>query len=46
MRLRNGKGQATDDRPEAEGTPGLAVELRGVRRQYGRGAGAVHALAG
>nr|WP_200960589.1 ABC transporter ATP-binding protein [Oerskovia sp. Root22] len=28
------------------GTPGLAVELRGVRRQYGRGARTVHALAG
>ncbi|WP_444952031.1 ABC transporter ATP-binding protein [Micromonospora ureilytica] len=25
---------------------GLAVELRGVRRRYGRGAGTVHALAG
>ncbi|MFE5813140.1 ABC transporter ATP-binding protein [Streptomyces sp. NPDC056479] len=46
MRLRKGKRQETDDRPEAQGTPGLAVELRGVRRQYGRGGGAVHALAG
>jgi putative ABC transport system ATP-binding protein len=43
----------TDDSPETGGrtavpaaTPGLAVELRDVRRQYGRGAGAVHALAG
>ncbi|MEU5701310.1 ABC transporter ATP-binding protein [Streptomyces aurantiacus] len=43
----------TNDRPETDGrptapsaTPGLAVELRGVRRQYGRGTGAVHALAG
>ncbi|MEU1015591.1 ABC transporter ATP-binding protein [Streptomyces sp. NPDC005898] len=34
--------------PPVPGTrPGdWAVELRGVRRQYGRGAGAVHALAG
>ncbi|MFI6858640.1 ABC transporter ATP-binding protein, partial [Streptomyces sp. NPDC050421] len=47
MRLRNGKRQKTDDRPEAPATtPGLSVELRGVRRQYGRGPGAVHALAG
>ncbi|MGW7720676.1 ATP-binding cassette domain-containing protein, partial [Streptomyces chartreusis] len=46
MRLRKGKRRETDDRSEAQGTPGLAVELRGVRRQYGRGAGAVHALAG
>ncbi|MGW0765331.1 ABC transporter ATP-binding protein [Streptomyces sp. NPDC002676] len=46
MRLRGGKRQKTDDRLEAQGTPGLAVELRGVRREYGRGAGAVHALAG
>ncbi|MGD6741954.1 ABC transporter ATP-binding protein [Streptomyces sp. BH106] len=48
MRLRRGKQRTIeDDRPEARaGTPGLAVELRGVRRQYGRGAGAVHALAG
>ncbi|MFE6634970.1 ABC transporter ATP-binding protein [Streptomyces tendae] len=53
MRLRKGKRRQTDDRagadhrPEAPAaTPGLAVELRGVRRQYGRGAGTVHALAG
>ncbi|MEU4985241.1 ABC transporter ATP-binding protein [Streptomyces sp. NPDC021969] len=53
MRLRKGKRQKADDRagvdhrPEApSATPGLAVELRGVRRQYGRGAGTVHALAG
>ncbi|MGW5232859.1 ABC transporter ATP-binding protein [Streptomyces nodosus] len=46
MRLRGGTRQKTDDRPEAQGTPGPAVELRGVRRQYGRGAGVVHALAG
>ncbi|WP_431034329.1 ABC transporter ATP-binding protein [Streptomyces sp. P6-2-1] len=35
-----------DHGPAAAGTPGAAVELRGVRRSYGRGAGAVHALAG
>ncbi len=47
VRLRNGKRRKRDDRPEAPaGTPGLAVELRGVRRQYGRGANTVHALAG
>ncbi|MFE2640857.1 ABC transporter ATP-binding protein [Streptomyces scopuliridis] len=47
MRLRSGKRQKADDRPEAPATtPGLAVELRGVRRQYGRGASSVHALAG
>ncbi|MFF3642379.1 ABC transporter ATP-binding protein [Streptomyces sp. NPDC002564] len=33
--------------PMPAGGPGdWAVELRGVRRQYGRGSGAVHALAG
>ncbi|MGW7297942.1 ABC transporter ATP-binding protein [Streptomyces sp. NPDC054829] len=46
MGLRRGKGHTVEERPEAQGTPGLAVELRGVRRQYGRGSGAVHALAG
>ncbi|MFJ8754389.1 ABC transporter ATP-binding protein [Streptomyces sp. NPDC102441] len=47
MRLRSRERQRTDDRTEAPAaTPGLAVELRGVRRQYGRGAGSVHALAG
>ncbi|MFJ6849417.1 ABC transporter ATP-binding protein [Streptomyces sp. NPDC091271] len=47
MRLRSGKREQTDDRPEAPAaTPGSAVELRGVRRRYGRGPGAVHALAG
>ncbi|MEW2448669.1 ABC transporter ATP-binding protein [Streptomyces parvulus] len=47
MRLRGGKRHQTDDRAEAPAaTPGLAVELRGVRRRYGRGAGTVHALAG
>ncbi|MEU5777782.1 ABC transporter ATP-binding protein [Streptomyces venezuelae] len=40
-------GGAIDDRAVPGGTPGdWAVELRGVRRQYGRGSGAVHALAG
>ncbi|WP_081241034.1 ABC transporter ATP-binding protein [Streptomyces viridosporus] len=49
MRLRSGRRQKADDRPDAEApatASGLAVELRGVRRRYGRGAGAVHALAG
>ncbi|MFF9221194.1 ABC transporter ATP-binding protein [Streptomyces viridosporus] len=49
MRLRRGKRQKADDRPEAEAlatASGLAVELRDVRRRYGRGAGTVHALAG
>ena len=51
MRLRSGRRQS-DRRPEPASpatTPGHAVhavELRGVRRQYGRGAGSVHALAG
>lgn len=49
MRLRRGKQHTAGDRPApgaAAAAPGPAVELRGVRRQYGRGAGAVHALAG
>ncbi|MFF1460371.1 ABC transporter ATP-binding protein [Streptomyces sp. NPDC058330] len=46
MRLRGGTRHKTDDRSETQGSSGPAVELRGVRRQYGRGAGAVHALAG
>ncbi|MFI6862255.1 ABC transporter ATP-binding protein, partial [Streptomyces sp. NPDC050421] len=46
MRQRGGKGQRTDDRPDVRDGFGPAVELRGVRRQYGRGPGAVHALAG
>ncbi|NEB40240.1 ABC transporter ATP-binding protein [Streptomyces sp. SID14515] len=48
MRLRSGKRRtAGGDRPEPRAAaPGLAVELRDVRRRYGRGAGAVHALAG
>lgn len=39
-------GPTPDRRPTVPGTPGIAVELRGVRRRYGRGAGTVHALAG
>jgi putative ABC transport system ATP-binding protein len=35
-----------DQRSAAAATPGLAVELRGVRRHFGRGAGTVHALDG
>ncbi len=47
MRLRRGKRQKADNRPEVSAaTVPLAVELRDVRRQYGRGAGTVHALAG
>jgi putative ABC transport system ATP-binding protein len=53
MRLRKGKRRQVEGRAEVDdrsgaqpATPGLAVELRGVRRQYGRGAGAVQALAG
>ncbi|MEW1604603.1 ABC transporter ATP-binding protein [Streptomyces sp. NPDC093808] len=47
MKLRRGKRQKADNRPKAPAaTPGLAVELRDVRRQYGHGAGTVHALAG
>ncbi|GGR91819.1 MULTISPECIES: ABC transporter ATP-binding protein [Streptomyces] len=46
MRLRGGKRRKADDRLEPQGTPGLAVELRGVRREYGRGSRTVRALAG
>ncbi|MGC4947900.1 ABC transporter ATP-binding protein [Streptomyces sp. DT224] len=53
MRLRSAKRGKAGDRPEADNrpggpaaTPGLAVELRDVRRHYGRGAGTVHALVG
>ncbi|MET9827557.1 ABC transporter ATP-binding protein, partial [Streptomyces sp. NPDC006349] len=46
MRLRKDRRHTTDDRTEAQAQPGPAVELRGVRRQYGRGARTVHALAG
>ncbi|WP_419994935.1 ABC transporter ATP-binding protein [Streptomyces boninensis] len=46
MGLRRSKRHQADQGPEIAGTPGLAVELRGVRRQYGRGSSAVHALAG
>ena len=37
---------APDPRPVVTATPGTAVELRGVRRTYGRGGNVVHALAG
>ncbi|WP_328898140.1 ABC transporter ATP-binding protein [Streptomyces sp. NBC_00236] len=51
MRLRKGEWQKVNDRPAARGTapataPGLAVELRGVQRQYDRGTGTARALAG
>lgn len=47
MRRRDGKRREAAGRPEGPpGTAAAAVELRGVRRQYGRGAGSVHALAG
>ncbi|MFJ2433990.1 ABC transporter ATP-binding protein [Streptomyces anulatus] len=47
MRLRRGKQHTAGDRPDpGAAAPGPAVELRGVRRRYGRGPGAVHALAG
>ena len=46
MRLRSGNRQQADGLPTSGGAPGLAVELRDVWRRYGRGAGAVHALAG
>ncbi|MFD4028144.1 ABC transporter ATP-binding protein [Streptomyces sp. NPDC058576] len=47
MRLRRGKRHTAGDRQDSRAAaPGLAVELRGVRRQYGRGARAVQALAG
>ncbi|MEU3946245.1 ABC transporter ATP-binding protein [Streptomyces sp. NPDC029526] len=43
----DGRATTPDGRHAApDGVPGAAVELRGVRRQYGRGADAVHALAG
>ncbi|MFG3257259.1 ABC transporter ATP-binding protein [Streptomyces sp. NPDC048172] len=51
MRLHSGKRHSgkrhaeADEEPQVTGDPGLAVELRGVRRVYGR-RGAVHALAG
>ncbi|MEI5103349.1 ABC transporter ATP-binding protein [Streptomyces sp. PmtG] len=45
MGLRKKKQREAGARPQ--GTPGdWAVELSGVRRQYGRGSGAVHALRG
>ncbi|MEO3973432.1 ABC transporter ATP-binding protein [Streptomyces sp. CAU 1734] len=50
MGLRRGK-QRIEHRTYADGTSAYqgaraAVELRGVRRQYGKGSGAVHALRG
>ncbi|MFJ5720082.1 ABC transporter ATP-binding protein [Streptomyces sp. NPDC093149] len=38
--------QSTEGIPHGAGPSDLAVELRGVRRQYGRGSSAVHALRG
>ncbi|MEU1662648.1 ABC transporter ATP-binding protein [Streptomyces sparsogenes] len=51
MRLRRRRHTRRDERRDewGEGLPGAgdaAVELRGVRRQYGRGSRAVHALRG
>ncbi|WAL95514.1 ABC transporter ATP-binding protein [Streptomyces sp. Je 1-369] len=48
MGLRRKKNRVVEDDVRVlGGTPGdWAVELRGVRRQYGRSSGAVHALAG
>ncbi|MEV7790482.1 ABC transporter ATP-binding protein [Streptomyces sp. NPDC087512] len=46
MRLRGGRRRTAEERAGATGAPGLAVELRGVRREYGRGARTVQALAG
>lgn len=46
MRLRSGNRQQADGLPTPQGAPGPAVALRDVWRRYGRGAGAVHALAG
>ncbi|MFG3237696.1 ABC transporter ATP-binding protein [Streptomyces sp. NPDC048157] len=50
MGLRRTRQRARDERytdtPQASGPSDLAVELRGVRRQYGRGGSAVHALRG
>ncbi|MFG2946339.1 ABC transporter ATP-binding protein [Streptomyces adustus] len=46
MRLHGSKRQVGDDRAGTPGESALAVELRGVRRQYGRGSTALHALAG
>ncbi|MFE0177747.1 ABC transporter ATP-binding protein [Streptomyces sp. NPDC059002] len=49
MGLRRKKNRVVEEDVRVLGaaaTGDWAVELRGVRRQYGRGAGAVHALAG
>ncbi|MEE1774242.1 ABC transporter ATP-binding protein [Streptomyces sp. JV185] len=45
-RQRAQDGQYTADTHQVSGPSDLAVELRGVRRQYGRGGSAVHALRG
>ncbi|WP_072483712.1 ABC transporter ATP-binding protein [Streptomyces atratus] len=45
-RQRAQDGQYTADTHQASGPSDLAVELRGVRRQYGRGGSVVHALRG
>ncbi|MFD7619504.1 ABC transporter ATP-binding protein [Streptomyces sp. NPDC059802] len=45
-RQRAQDGQYTTDIHQGSGPSDLAVELRGVRRQYGRGGSAVHALRG
>ncbi|WP_371615883.1 ABC transporter ATP-binding protein [Streptomyces sp. NBC_00454] len=45
MGLRRSKRQA-EQQPRQAGQPTPAVELRGVRRRYGRGTSAVHALRG
>ncbi|WP_055611880.1 ABC transporter ATP-binding protein [Streptomyces phaeochromogenes] len=49
-RYEDGDGDGDGDAVQVQGTTGptgdWAVELRGVRRQYGRGASAVHALRG
>ncbi|MET9418905.1 ABC transporter ATP-binding protein [Streptomyces klenkii] len=46
MRLRNRQHNRRIDTTVVDSSYDCAVELRGVRRQYGRGAGAVHALRG
>ncbi len=46
LRRKNRTDKATGAVPTPPVPGDWAVELRGVRRQYGRGAGAVHALAG
>ncbi|MFF4537229.1 ABC transporter ATP-binding protein [Streptomyces aureus] len=47
MRLRGNRRRTTDEGTGVQGSSsGTAVELRGVRRRYGRGSAAVDALAG